>query len=724
MREAFIMPILQKLGYVDHGVGEYRIHRSIKLSDNWVRLGSRDIEINPIFPDYVLSYNGKKHFLIEAKRPSVNIHEGNAIHQAFYYAIHPEIKCDFFALCNGYFFNIFNLQRECIAAINLKEIDKKWGILQEYLNKKGEPIAPKIEHERNYLLRSPPTANITTNKQSVKRHFGVHPYFTRQVWNVVRDYIEHLSDKGDVVLDPFGGSGVTAIEAAMTDRKAIHVDLNPLSCFIVEGLISLVNPNELQVEIDRIVKNFPNQLEKLLSQSDSEIDQELMEYYPVDNDLPDGSDAPTLLGLFSRRQLIELALLKKLVYASRKKPIRQSLLVAFSSTINKINLTFHRNDRRSEGGGPGGGGDSGVMRYYRYRIAPEPTILDTLTVFKQKANRLRQAKIDVQTKINQTTIKDFIVIKGDAANLHMIEDQSVDYIYTDPPYGKKIPYLDLSVMWTSWLDMSISEQDFDREAIEGGSRDKGKSDYGDLIIGSIKEMYRVLKWNRWMSFVFQHQDPYYWHLIVENAEKIGFEYAGTVHQNNGQSSFKKRQNPFRVLSGQLIINFKKIHNPILRSKFPVGKELTPVLLNHIEAIIAKYNGATSEQITAELITYAMDSGYLDVLYKEYSDLPKLIEANYAFDEISQKYHLKPNTKFKVHIPVESRVRYFVYNYLNRCERERIYPTYDEIVFHVLPLLKNGVTPETQTITEVLNRVAYQFGKEQWRLKTDQFNLSV
>jgi hypothetical protein len=79
-----------------------------------------------------------------------------------------------------------------------------------------------------------------------------------------------------------------------------------------------------------------------------------------------------------------------------------------------------------------------------------------------------------------------------------------------------------------------------------------------LIAKSIKEMYRVLKFNRWMSFVFAHKDPAYWHLIVEVAEKAGFEYAGVVKQNNGQTSFKKRQNPFTVLSGQLIINFRKV----------------------------------------------------------------------------------------------------------------------------------------------------------------------
>ncbi len=54
---------------------------------------------------------------------------------------------------------------------------------------------------------------IAANRQGARRHYGVHPYFTRRPYNVVREYILHYSKEKDRVLDPFGGSGVTAIEA-------------------------------------------------------------------------------------------------------------------------------------------------------------------------------------------------------------------------------------------------------------------------------------------------------------------------------------------------------------------------------------------------------------------------------------------------------------------------------------------------------------------------------
>ena len=86
---------------------------------------------------------------------------------------------------------------------------------------------------------------IPVKKQSAKRHFGVHGYFTKQAWNIVAEYIKNFSKPGDLVLDPFGGSGVTAIEAMMNDRKAINIDLNPMAVFMVQSLIAPVKQSEL-----------------------------------------------------------------------------------------------------------------------------------------------------------------------------------------------------------------------------------------------------------------------------------------------------------------------------------------------------------------------------------------------------------------------------------------------------------------------------------------------
>src|SRR5213082_712147 len=91
----------------------------------------------------------------------------------------------------------------------------------------------------DYSRIEPIEHSISAKRQTAKRHYGVHPYFTRRPFNVVRDYILHYSRVGDRVLDPFGGSGVTAIEAFLENRIGIQNDINPLANFIAKGVADL-----------------------------------------------------------------------------------------------------------------------------------------------------------------------------------------------------------------------------------------------------------------------------------------------------------------------------------------------------------------------------------------------------------------------------------------------------------------------------------------------------
>jgi DNA modification methylase len=90
---------------------------------------------------------------------------------------------------------------------------KSHGLLQNNFDYLNRPLLDEIK----YLKR-----------QSAKRHKGVHGYFTRRVWNIVQEYIKNYTKPNDLVLDPFGGSGITGIEALMTGRKAVGIDINPM----------------------------------------------------------------------------------------------------------------------------------------------------------------------------------------------------------------------------------------------------------------------------------------------------------------------------------------------------------------------------------------------------------------------------------------------------------------------------------------------------------------
>ncbi|MDR3306274.1 MAG: hypothetical protein LBS61_01140, partial [Endomicrobium sp.] len=310
------------------------------------------------------------------------------------------------------------------------------------------------------------------------------------------------------------------------------------------------------------------------------------------------------------------------------------------------------------------------------------------------------------------------IVKGTATDLSFIHNESVDYIYTDPPYGKKIPYLDLSVMWNAWLDLDVTEDDYKLEAIEGGEHQKSKEEYNNLIGQSIKEMYRVLKFDRWLSFVFAHKDPEFWHLILNTAESCGFEYVGAVAQKNGHSSFKKIQHPFTVLRGQLIINFRKVKTPKTILRANLGMNVAEIVMQTVEGIIAKNNGATLEQINDELIIKGLELGFLDLLKKEYSDVTPVLLEKFDYDEESEQFKIKKDNKFQTHIDIKLRIKYYLLSYLRRMEREGKTATFDEIVLNILPLLKNGTTPEHQTILGVLEDIADKTGDGGWKPKRD------
>jgi len=72
-----------------------------------------------------------------------------------------------------------------------------------------------------------------------------HKYWGRKTWNVVSEYIKHYSKPGEIVFDPFAGSGVSAIEALRHGRKAVICDLNPVACEIVRLTLQPVDTNKL-----------------------------------------------------------------------------------------------------------------------------------------------------------------------------------------------------------------------------------------------------------------------------------------------------------------------------------------------------------------------------------------------------------------------------------------------------------------------------------------------
>ncbi|MCL5991760.1 MAG: type I restriction enzyme HsdR N-terminal domain-containing protein, partial [Bacteroidetes bacterium] len=350
VREVLINPFLQSLGYDVQG--DFIIIRSKHVRNPYVYIGTSKKQITQI-PDYILEVKGEYAWVLDAKAPNEDITTGQNVEQVYSYALHPDIKVMFYALCNGHEFILFKMnEKEPVLYFHLSEIEKHWDKIKTHLS--PQVFIKEIEIKKNnnnngfdYLTRKI-LPELPVRKRASRRHFGVHGYFTKQSWNVVQEYIKNFTKPGDIVLDPYGGSGVTLVEALMTGRKAIHIDINPMANFIVDSLLSPVDFKKMQDEFEsiKIAYKQHHPVKK------DEINNALKKYkYPRGLKLPKNSDVDKIEDLFTPLQLAQLSYLKFLIKKVKDKNIKKTLLLVFSTTITKINKTYHHSSYASPNAG-------------------------------------------------------------------------------------------------------------------------------------------------------------------------------------------------------------------------------------------------------------------------------------------------------------------------------------------------------------------------------------
>ncbi|SHK90029.1 DNA methylase [Desulfatibacillum alkenivorans DSM 16219] len=133
-----------------------------------------------------------------------------------------------------------------------------------------------------------------------------------------------------------------------------------------------------------------------------------------------------------------------------------------------------------------------------------------------------------------------LINTGATAHLDMPND-SIDYIFTDPPFGDNFPYSELNFLVESWhrvLTNSSPEAVVDRSK-RNRSKQKGLFEYKRLMKLCFDEYNRLLKPGRWMTLVFSNSKNSVWHAIQEALISSGFVVADIRTLNKKQGSFKQ-----------------------------------------------------------------------------------------------------------------------------------------------------------------------------------------
>ncbi|MCI0696734.1 50S ribosomal protein L11 methyltransferase [candidate division KSB1 bacterium] len=414
--------------------------------------------------------------------------------------------------------------------------------------------------------------------------YGMHKYWSKKPHNLVARYIEKYSKRGEVVLDPFCGSGVAAIESVRLNRRAIGTDINPIAVLCTQMGLELVDTKRLKRSFDLLRKEVEKEIDQLYYtecpkcgninaigthtiwiteqpkeiwvscevckvgkaiKTPSEHDKKLSltpprqpVWYPtlelMANNRINAKAGMRICDLFTPRALAGLSLLLEKIRQIEDEKVRRVMEFCFSAMLPQAsNMVFvirrrgkfngkHENERAEVG-----------SRVIGYWVPEEHFEIHVWRCFENRFRRILKGKQEVNMTIPPAAVacssfdelngnrQGYWVSKGTATSLAIPSD-SIDYIFTDPPHGNRIPYLELSLIWNAWLGLDF---EWENEIVvsEAKSRHKDAIDYQNRLAMAFREMWRVLKAGKYASIAFNSLDDATWLSLLNALLAAGFE---------------------------------------------------------------------------------------------------------------------------------------------------------------------------------------------------------
>ncbi|HDR15743.1 MAG TPA: DNA methylase, partial [Desulfobacteraceae bacterium] len=147
---------------------------------------------------------------------------------------------------------------------------------------------------------------------------------------------------------------------------------------------------------------------------------------------------------------------------------------------------------------------------------------------------------------------------GNAIGVQSLEsiecnDDVVDYVFIDPPFGSNLNYSELNFLWESWLRVWMNSGP---EAIENKVQGKGIDEYRLLMTACFKQVYRILRPGRWVTIEFSNTSATVWNNIQTALLDAGFIVANVSALDKQKGSFKALTTPTAVKQDLVISAYK------------------------------------------------------------------------------------------------------------------------------------------------------------------------
>jgi DNA modification methylase len=302
------------------------------------------------------------------------------------------------------------------------------------------------------------------HQKTIKRNgvHSLHKFYGKLIPAIPAWAIACFSKPGDLVLDPFCGSGTTLVEAILAGRKAIGIDLDPLSILISKVKTTPICSTDLEESLSKLLYQLSNDKNVNIKYKIPIFTHADINYW------------------FSWDVQEDLALIKGNIDKIQDPKIRQFFLVVLSSIVRKVSLA-----------------DPRLIKPSRNKYLEREK--ETFNVIMTFATAARSKLLAMSRLVNHLRNNDLYddlsceVLLGDAREIPAIV-KDINLIVTNPPYMAAVDYVranKLEGWWTGVLNNyeALSTQTIGSEKVKGIEHDDQPFDI-ELVDRVVQTIYR------------------------------------------------------------------------------------------------------------------------------------------------------------------------------------------------------------------------------------------
>lgn len=493
----------------------------------------------------------------------------------------------------------------------------------------------------------------------------MHKYWGKKPSEALRKYILKYTKESDIILDPFAGFGGTAIESLLLNRNVIINDLNPAAIFISKCVLDETVKVERIKELFEILKkkyktfhdewytlngaeiittlryknNAPIKVKvqennKIFEKSLTVFEQkyllhkeshyEISTWFPQDilisNSRISVKQGQKVSDLFPKRALICQSFLYSLIEHLDDCPEKDLLKLAFTS--NLANCSKLVPPIKSRGDMAQGAWMTG---FYVGETYLENNVFH---YFENRVSKIVKGKKDyLQLRLRNKVKTTYSILNEDAKQLH-IGHESIDFVFTDFPYGDTVPYFEQSQLWNCWLKNYV---DYENEIVISDSKDRNKdlTHFEEDIQKSIDVIHSALKNEKYFVFTFHSLLGQEWSAIVKALNRCNFDFVEC--DVVVQKALPPRQlNRPNSIKGDIVAVYKKTVRKRDRER-----DFYKVLKQNIIIMCSQKKFFEMDDIIRTIVKTILETSFSKNI-----EFGKLIEDYFVLDPLINKWRIK------------------------------------------------------------------------------------